>query len=502
MNTTLLKELIQDRKQYRETFVSIQNKDRETTAFIHNPLQEALWKHLRLGEWVIIVKARQMGCSTLILSDFHIQCTTIPNTVASVVSHEEFATQRLLDKVKFFESSVPEQVKPILNHKSSHELTWPSIDSIFYIGSARSAVIGRGDTIHLLHFSEPAWFPPDKAEMLMVGAQEAVPPSGQLIWESTPNGRVGPFYETYQEAKAGENRFTPLFFPWWFDPTYSEPEGSMEVAEKYRYHIEPDDEEAELMTLHNLTIGQIRWRQNKKARLKELFKQEYPENDIDCWLVKGQAALPVEALLEMAARVRKPLSDVEGVRVWRPASGGQKYIIAVDAAKGLPTSDNSVAVVLDRECNHVATLRGKFPTDVMATKVVELGRRYHNATVVVEREGYGDAVIKFMVREGYTNIWKNPDGRVGWHTTGKNRNSMLEELSTSIRTHTLTTFDDMFVNEALDFQFIDGKAQAPPKGHDDLVMAMAIGVSIRQYPGFRGSVVRPRASSYVPAGVL
>ena len=493
-------EIVKNPLLYIENFMQIQDKDRMSVPFILNRVQrtvlEALIKHHR----VIIVKARQMGCSTGILGFFLAQCETQQHTVAIIISHEEYATQRLLDKAKFFEKSIPDQCKFPLHHKSSYEMSWGDLHSSLYIGSARATNVARGDTIHLCHLSEPAFYPADKSELLIAGVTEAVPMSGYLALESTPNGRAGKFYELYQAAKEGEVGFIPLFFPWWFDSEYSILEDSPLVRESIRYKFDPTEEESDLMTEHGLTINQIRWRRHKQGELQELFKQEYPENDIDCWLVKGTAVLPTDALMDYAAKVRKPFFESEGVRKWRNPSGGTRYLMIIDAAKGLPTSDPSVALILNTSnCSHEATLRGRFPTDILATKAAELGRQYNNALAVVEREGYGDAVIKFLEREGYPHIYKHHDDKRGFPMVAKgslNRRTCIQELSTAIRTRQLQTYDDVFIGEALDFQYLDGKEQAPPGGHDDTVMSMAIGMTMLKLPIFMLEETNARSVSY------
>lgn len=493
-------EVVSNPIKYIESFMKIEDKDRLAIPFILNAVQRKVLDTLIKSHRIIIVKARQMGCSSGIEGFFLAGCETVQHTVAIVISHEEYATQRMLAKVQYFEESIPSGCKFPLKHKSSYEMSWPDLNSSFYIGSARATVVARGDTIHLCHLSEPAFYPQDKAETLITGVMEAVPMSGYIAIESTPNGRAGKFYNMYKEAKEGLNGFTPLFFPWWFDPGYSIPEGSVIVPEIIRYKIEPNEEESLLMTEYSLNINQIRWRRWKQGDLKELFKQEYPENDIDCWLVKGTAVLPTDALQDMATKCKKPFFEAEGVRKWRNPSGGTKYLMVIDAAKGLPTSDPSVALIINvNTCSHEATLRGRYPTDILAVKAAELGRQYNNALAVVEREGYGDAVIKFLEREGYPHIYKHHDQKSGWPMVAKgsfNRRTCIQELSTSIRTRLLQSYDDIFIGEALDFQYLDGKEQAPPGGHDDTVMAMAIGMAMLKQPIFMLEETNARAVSY------
>jgi hypothetical protein len=59
---------------------------------------------------------------------------------------------------------------------------------------------GRGLTIHNLHCSEVARWPRDALETL-ASLRAAVPPSGEVVLESTPNGAGGRFYEEWELAE-------------------------------------------------------------------------------------------------------------------------------------------------------------------------------------------------------------------------------------------------------------------------------------------------------------
>ena len=496
-STQYLIELIADRPKFMETFFMIQDKNRQLVKFKPNrPQHEFLTNRTNRN---IILKARQLGFSTVILGDMLAEAITVPHTVCVCISHEERATQRLLKKVHMMYDMIPAaakqipelsgmteaELRPKIHHQSSYEMTWPDIGSSFYIGTARAPSFGRGDTIHKLHMSELAHYPTDTAESLMAAVSQSVPKGGLISIESNPRGRGGVFYSTYQMAKEGLE-YKPFFFAWWWGDEYQLEEGSELALPSDKYIFPYTDEEQALISQHNLTRDQIRWRRYKKAELEQLyhqdFAQEYPENDVDCWLVGGQPVFNTKVIRAMLTYSRPPVSILSepGLNIWQLPRGDTNYLVSVDPAEGLPTSDYSVAIILDLIHNtHVATYRVRIPIDHFTNKLFELATKYNTAKIAVERNNHGHTVIDGLKRLGYTRLYEHEDKKLGWLTNSRNRTMMIDLLGMSLNSMSLTSWDETFLDEALGFQFLDGKAQAPQNGHDDCVMAMAISQAVR-----------------------
>ena len=85
-----------------------------------------------------------------------------------------------------------------------------ALDSEYRVATAADCSAGRGTTIHHLHCSEVARWPHD-AEETLTSLRAAVPQSGEVVIESTPNGAGGPFYEEWQRAE--ETGYTQAFLP-------------------------------------------------------------------------------------------------------------------------------------------------------------------------------------------------------------------------------------------------------------------------------------------------
>ena len=132
-----------------------------------------------------------------------------------------------------------------------------------------------------------------------------------------------------------------------------------------------------------------------------------------------------------------------------------------------------------KNCVHVGTLRARMPIDTFTQQIYQLAQRYNNALVVVERNNHGLTVLELLKRLGYTRIYEHDDKRPGWRTDLRTRPYMIDQLAIHLRTMSLTSWDETFLDEALGFQYLDGKAQAPSDGHDDCLFSMMLCLVVR-----------------------
>ncbi|KKL95695.1 hypothetical protein LCGC14_1851970, partial [marine sediment metagenome] len=229
--------LPENRRKLIETLVPIENKDRQIVPFILNPIQvhmqeDSTWRD-------VFVKPAQVGGTSLIMCDFLLDCLTIAGTTAVIISYDEFITGRLLRKAQSFYENLKLLVPslPIEGHSSTKEKTYIFEDSMgvnrgtssFYIASAKSFAMPRGEPIHDLLLDELGFWPPDSAEQAFAAALNRVPlkPGTKVRVLSTPNGEDNDFYELYMAAKEGKatgrSVFKHHFYPWFLLPEYSMP---------------------------------------------------------------------------------------------------------------------------------------------------------------------------------------------------------------------------------------------------------------------------------------
>lgn len=183
----------------------------------------------RLWHRNVILKARQLGFTTLVCIMWLDHALFNPNSACGIIAQDRETAEALFrNKVKFAYDNLPPSLKAAMPLESctKSEIRFAHNNSFM-----RVATSVRSGTIHRLHISEfgkiCAKFP-DKAEEVITGSIPAVPKSGILVIESTAEGRDGEFYKICQTAEANHDARKVLtvrdyrfhFFPWWQEPNY------------------------------------------------------------------------------------------------------------------------------------------------------------------------------------------------------------------------------------------------------------------------------------------
>lgn len=410
----------------------------------------------------IILKARQKGFSSYILADYLVDCCRRP-TNAIVMSHEREATKRLFGKVRYYINNIIGGVRPDIQYESKTEISFPKTNSYFFIGTAGQKAVGRGDTVHRVHCSEIAfWFEP---ETIMAGIKEAVPMSGKLVLESTANGRGTWFYEEWQKAKEGSSIYKPHFYPWFIDNEYRMTDEQIEIlaiAGKTKDLIlkeELSEEEKDIIAKYNLTTEQIRWRRYKIWDLGEKFYQEYPENDIDCFLQSGR---PVFTIVNMAARQPLPKDKLLYAGLDPAEGGGDNHCFSI-----IDPSFNPPRVIFEL-CNNR-------PYEEFDHAVANVIKGLPNLMLLVEKNGLGLAHCQLLKQLGIAFQ--------EWETTSTTRPMMIAELEAAYRKNELQETYIEAKNELLDMIYDDkNRADHPSKGRSDRVISRAIALQAMKSP--------------------
>lgn len=432
---------------------------------------------------VLVLKARQLGFSTLIQGWAYALARYLNHARLVTISHETGATERLHSKNAIFLEMDP--AKPPMKHNRTGAIEFADTKSTHYIGTAGSRAFGRGDTLHYIHASEVAFWP--DADNTMTGLMEALTKDGYIFAESTPNGIGGYFYDLWQNAPG--NGWLPLFYPWWWEPDYR-----LDV-------IDPDEvlplhpEEEYLVQEHGLDLAQIQWRRDKMRTLRDKFKQEYPEDPISCFLASGSPYFDQSVLRQIEkTTISSPIEDERGLRIWRDFDSTSTYSAGVDVAEGLAHGDYSVAIVIDnRTGEQVAKLRGQWPIDYFCRAVANLGQRYGNALLAVERNNHGHAALNVLINQlKYENLYRHDEysvrlgehqSKYGWTTTSTSKPVMLSDLDAGLGDGTIVVRDAQTLGELRTMNW-DGKGgvNAVSGCHDDDVIALAIANQARKLP--------------------
>lgn len=335
---------------------------------------------------------------------------------------------------------------------------------------------GRAGTITRLHMTETAFY--EYAESTLNAMLECVPAEeygSEIVSESTANGAAGTFFEQCRAAKSGRSGYALHFFPWFRQSEYR-----VELDQGER--IEPETTREQYLSSHNVTQEQIKWYRRKVAEKgQELTDQEYPSDDETCFLVSGRGFFDrartnelIMAAVEPIEIVKHAGNGVDGeTRVWAQPAPGSEYVVGVDTSDGMG-GDPGAAIVRERKTGrHVATLHGQFRPWELARATAALAVKYNGATLAVERNNHGHAVLRALqVEQKYANIFCDSDEKPGWNNTSISRPASLDAMEQAHREGTWESPDKALLGELRTFVVnASGKAEAQKGAHDDLVMA-------------------------------
>src|ERR1700733_4205791 len=428
----------------------------------------------RRGRANIVLKARQMGISTWVAGRFFLKMVTQPGTLSVQVAHTQEAAEEIFRVVRRFHSELPKELREGVlrtSRANARSLVFPELDGEYRVETAGDPNAGRGLTVQNLHCSEVARWPGD-ARATLAGLLATMPAErGEVVLESTAQGAHGCFYEEWMGAEA--NGWVRHFFPWWWEASYRLDAG--EDAES--------EEERALLSKHGLTREQIAFRRRLQRQFGMLARQEYPESADDCFLASGSCVFDAEAI---DRRLREAPAPVERrwagtLEVWLKPMAGREYLVAVDPAGGGSEGDYAAMQVLDAATGlQCAEFQGRCGLLEIAERAATIGREYNGATLIVERNNHGAGVIAYLTGVvQYARLYEQ-DGQPGWLTTALSRpravgqvERLLGEGAESVMSARLLREMKTFVRDAR------GRTGAAEGQHDDLVMAMGIGLAVR-----------------------
>jgi len=468
-----------DRPTLIESLLYIDSKQGVVAPFKFNKMQRYFFEHKSNRN--IVLKHRQGGFSSSILADMLTDCITIPHTQCAVVSHETHSTQRLLDRVQFYYDTM-QNPKPDIGAESRSEKTFPDMHSSIYVGTAGARAFGHGDTIRKALMSELSLY--EDGEKVLNGVEDAVPLTGEITIECTPNGEGNVFFEKWTRAKEGKSPYKTFFFPWWWSADYNIPRGADFVLPVDKEELSYTGEELELIERAKLTEGQIRWRRWKIGEKGGLFWQEYPEDEVSCFITIGDPVFDQFILTSLAQNSYDGEHHKQGWTFWLPPQDKMQYVIGVDSSAGVPGGSYSAAVVLDDQWRVCATFQARLEPYALAGILKQMGKWYNNAEIAVERNFTGYAVLGHM--QDYGNIYHQRDfvsGRIttqrGWWTNEQTKQYMMTKLKDSLPR--LKLWDVNLVRQMRGYRYIKFKPTA--QTFDDLVIALMIANAVKAVQG-------------------
>lgn len=498
---------------YIEQHLKIKDKAAKVIPFKLNAPQIKLYNALKAQseagkpQRAVILKARQMGFSTLTEAILFKNIATGLNVRAGIVAHKETATANLFNMFRLFYDNLPAELRFQLKASNAQELAFKDTGSSIRCMTAGGDGIGRSDTFQKLHISEYAFWKGDK-KVTLLGLLQAVPnnPDTLIIIESTANG-YDDFKDIWDRACRGESDFTPVFCAWWELSEYRMKYTGFELGET----------EQQLKADYSLDLEQIAWRrwciQNNCGGDEELFKQEYPSNPYEAFITSGRCVFRPEIVQQRLAQALDPIkigrfvynydglviteirweSDPRGpIKIYKDAKQYYPYVLGGDTAG--EGSDFFTGHVLDNTTGEqIAVLRHQYDEDEYARQMYCLGWAYNNALIGVEAN-FSTYPIRELTRLGYgwQYVRENLDSNTGrtkraygFKTTSATRPNIIAKMVTIARESIELINNRETLQEMLTFiRNDDGRPEAQQGAHDDCIMGLAIAHQIRDQQVF------------------
>lgn len=467
---------------------------------------------------MIMLKARQWGGSTLVQMymawiqscvrrNWHsLICAHVKDTAASI--RGMYTKMLAAYPAELWDGDEPPRFRPFERSINVREIAGRGCRVT--IGSAENQEAVRGADYSMAHLSETAFWPatprnsPADFIRAVCGAIALIPDS-LIVMESTANGVGSYFHSEWLRCKAGDGDKHAVFVAW----------HEIEI-----YRLQPPDPEGLAASMNayermlwdaGLCLDQIYWYRRKRAEYADAAQMmaEFPTTDTEAFLNTGRGVFAPEAVERLRAdctvEPRRGETDghrfrddsLGGLRMWRDAEEGARYVAAVDIGGRSSASDWSVIAVMRRarlpgeRHEVVAQWRGHTDHDLLVRHAENIARHYNRALLIIESntletEAGGDPNLFVLSRlaERYGNLYRREGfdtatgrrtERIGFHTNRATKALVVAELIAAVRDGSYTERDPEACNELLTYEQLPNGAYAAKCGcHDDIVMTRAL----------------------------
>lgn len=289
----------------RGGFYQVQDESGEAVRFHLRPLQEKFL--LEQHGFDLLLKARQLGFTTVIQLDYLDDCLFNPNIAAGVIAHNrEDAEAFFNNKIRFAYDSLPEEFKAAVpaTQDSTRSMKFGNGSSIRVGTSLRSGTFQR---LHVSEYGKLCAKFPDKAREVKSGALNTVHVGQKIRIESTAEGQSGHFYELCKKAQDRLKSGTPLtaldfkfhFFGWHLDDKYRLEDRVSTTSEQQEYF-------AKLLADHGIELSrqQRSWYIKKAEQQDEDMKREFPSTPEEAFEASVEGAYLAKQMAKLRTEKR------------------------------------------------------------------------------------------------------------------------------------------------------------------------------------------------------
>jgi len=442
-------------------YVKISHKKRGVIPFALYPFQEEILLKWTSNRHNILLKARQMGMSTLVSALALWILLYKKEQFIFVMAIQEKTSKKIVAKVKRMYDLLPPWMKKFATvlEKSQTNFKLSTHSAIEAGASADSA--GRAEAISLLIVDEAA-HPTHNMDLIWESASPALSScEGGSIVLSTPKGAGNWYHQQWQQAISKQNKFVPHKLMWY-------------------EHPEHDDA----------------WFKEETFGLK---KRQIAQEFLCNFNASGDTFISPEDIEYLQNNIKDPIwMGLSGQQYWKweQPSPSKNYIVSCDTSRG-DGDDYTTAHVIDLgEMEQVAEYKSKIMYYDFAPIAVQIATEYNNALLLIENNNIGYEVLRKIESEiGYSNLYYSKKGTheyveagshygrsdviFGFTTSMKTRPLILAKLEEFVSNKILKINSVRTVDEMTTFVWVNHKAQAQKNFNDDLVTSLATACWVR-----------------------
>ena len=456
---------------------------------------------IRNNRYVIVLKARQLGLTTLMMAYAFWMLLFRPGSNIVLVSRSQNAANSALEIMDFMYNFLPEWAKnrgpKVESDAATHHSYRFNNGMVSKITSyAATKTVAAGQTASLVLWDEAALaeYQEDAFRTLLPTTDAG----GSMVIFSTARGGYNQFARIYRDAERGESQFKSIFHPW-YASRFMNPRADLGEIDDSIYELKKRD------------MSNEPWR----------FFAEYPSGSEEAFRQSGRARfgdlpdieqfepLPYKGRIDVDSMGVPTLqfSD-EGPLQWsdfalQGTPRGCRAVIAVDPSGG---TGGDYTVITCGWVNHdgvpvrAAVWRSnEFEAQEIAEQSFLLGKYFaddtgREALVVVERQGgYGETTVHGLRQMGYKNLYIHrytghrkykQDTSYGFPMTMTRRPLVVDALANWLNFaegNVLIGIDKELRRELGAFVVRnDGRVAADDGEYDDLVMSTAIFVYVAE----------------------
>lgn len=390
--------------------------------------------------WFVILKARQLGITTVSLALDIFWLSFFPGLQGGLVTDTEPNKDKLRILIDRILKALPRSHSiPVDRHNRSN-LVFANGSTLDYLvaGTRKNGGLGRSRAFNFLHATEcSSWGDQEGLESLQKSLAAKFP-ARMYVFESTARG-YNMFHNMWEEAKEDYLTKKGIFIGWWAKEDYSfQPHRSFKERELFeRYGTEkPNQEEQELIDIvmknygYEVTMEQLAWYRHEKNPSGEadliaensgsIIEQEMPWHEEQAFMLTGQSFFSLPMLNEASKTAIKTMfkgyryhlgeeflaTSIEQVRtarlaqlkVWEDPDPAGTYVIGADPAYGSSDEADRYCVQIFRVYADGMDQVAEFISPTIRTYqftwiVAHLAGIYSNARLLLELNGPGEAVM-------------------------------------------------------------------------------------------------------------